>query len=172
MNYYYSDGELYHARQYSHKYIKKIWKNGRWQYWYKTDMNAGKHTHANAYTTGFGRIGFAKKESDSSFDDKNTFALFKPKGNQTYTFKTADDFRKADKAATIYKEGLVDSFIKKKSNTKFKKNSVDNGKNFVKKKGSIKINKKSIDNDKNRVTNRPLSRKKYISGNGKAIYKR
>lgn len=37
MDYIYNNGELYHARQYSHKYIKREWKNGRWHYVYPAD---------------------------------------------------------------------------------------------------------------------------------------
>lgn len=49
MNYYIGpDGELYHALfgkskpRDDHKYIKREWKNGRWQYTYKNDSVSGK----------------------------------------------------------------------------------------------------------------------------------
>lgn len=111
-DYVYNNGELYHARNYSHKYIKREWKNGHWVYWYKTDINNGHDQNYDAYIrdSRFKGIGFAKRSSDSKLDADNTYAITKPIGGGRDTviskFKTADDYRKANKAGSIYREGL------------------------------------------------------------------
>lgn len=109
-------GELYHEEPSSdelqhwlkkgeqkddHKYIKREWKNGRWQYWYKTNSLAGKAKNT-----------INKKATDTKNDVKT--AISNAKTNVTEKAKEKVD-KTTDKALAKVNEASkgIDSIVNK-----------------------------------------------------------
>lgn len=96
---------LAHAKQYSHKYIKREPDGkGGYRYWYKTDRPFSSGPAFNSYVR---EDGGAFASRNMNYDD--SYATFQPtKGNSNWMrsrMRTAKDYRNADKASQIYREG-------------------------------------------------------------------
>lgn len=119
MDYVYNNGELYHARNYSHKYLKREWKNGHWVYWYPTDVETRDRHEYNAYAREGNKTPTSIKNhkvglaTSGEYDLSKSYYITKPIGGGRNTviskFRTADDYRKANKAGSIYREGLKEN---------------------------------------------------------------